>query len=82
MDKVSRARCKFTVTLAEPMGTGAPGNEIVKMSTQYDPELSKEDAAFNTATPWGNMEFSINNPNLAGFFQQGKAYYIDITPAE
>lgn len=69
---MNKARCKFTVTSVD--------NGTVNMNTQYDEALSKEDHAFSTFTPWGNMQFGLNNPNLDGFFKPGQAYYIDITP--
>jgi hypothetical protein len=66
------ARCKFTVTSID--------NGTINMTTQYDGELAKEDNSFSKTTPWGNMSFGLNNPNLDGFFKPGQAYYIDITP--
>ena len=79
----SRARCKFTVNTAE--GTpGTPGQydeQKVVMYTQYD-ENDPEDTKFSAATPWGTLEFGISNPNLAGFFEPGKTYYVDITPVD
>jgi len=77
------ARCKFTVQTVEPAYPDAPEHSrTVKMQTQYDADLSKEDAAFSTATPSGSMEFQLENPSLTGFFEPGKAYFVDITPAE
>lgn len=80
---IQTARCKFTVTSAAPSYPDAPaGQQDVMLETRYDPELSKEDNAFSNATPSGQMRFVVSNPNLAGFFEAGKAYYIDITPVE
>lgn len=74
-----KARCKFTVQSVE----GDPAtNATVKMETEYDEELSNEDAAFSQATPWGDMTFAVSNPNLADFFEEGKSYYVDISPVE
>lgn len=73
------ARCKFTVIEI----TGDPSVDgTVKMVTQYDEEISKEDRAFSIYTPWGEMEFSVQNPALADFFKEGQAYYVDIKPVE
>ncbi len=71
---MNKARCKFTATAVQD-GT-------VELTTQYDSALSNEDAAFSKATPWGSMKFGLDNPALDGFFVPGKAYYVDITPAE
>lgn len=81
------ARCKFTVTKVEPTYPGAAagaaaGEAKVQLNAVYDPELVREDEAFSTATPWGFMEFQVSNPNLADFFKEGQAYYVDITPVE
>lgn len=79
---MQRARCKFTVTAVTPSYDGAPPtSQRVRMSTQYDQELAQEDEAFAKSTPSGDMTFQVDNPALAGFFEPGKAYYIDITPA-
>ena len=73
------ARCKFTVI---GVTHRAHGFKEVEMHTQYDEPLSKEDEAFSKATPSGDLSFHLDNPALADFFEPGKAYYIDITPAE
>lgn len=74
-----KARCKFTVETVEGE---AGAQKTVKMRTQYDEPLTKEDEAFSKYTPWGEMSFGVDNPALEGFFQPGKDYYIDITPVE
>lgn len=74
-----RARCKFTVT---ELDEDQDGHGTVKLETEYDAELSVEDEAFSQVTPWGSMEFGIDNPNLAGFFEVGRAFYVDLIPVE
>ena len=78
---VKSARCKFTVQKVE--GDPASGNgAVIEMTTQYDEALTKEDRAFSVYTPWGEMKFNVANPALTKFFEEGKSYYVDITPVE
>lgn len=72
-----KARCKFKVSSVEPLGDG----EKIKMHTQYD-EDDPEDTKFSSATPWGNIEFGLSNPNLVGTFKVGEVYYLDLVPVE
>ena len=79
MAGVSKARCKFRCDSVEPLGGDC---QRVKLWAQYDEPLSREDEAFNVATPSGNLDFTINNPRLVGFFQPGRQYYVDVMPAD
>ena len=72
-----KARCKFRVSKVDPIWDG----EMITLHTQYDPE-DPEDTKFSAATPSGNMEFHLSNPNLVGTFQVGQVYYVDLTPIE
>jgi hypothetical protein len=74
---VKTARCMFTVVQGSTDGEG-----MIKLEAQYDEAMTKEPNSFSKYTPWGNMAFGLNQPNLAGFFEPGKKYYIDITPVE
>lgn len=56
------------------------GNQVY-FETQYDPTVP-EDQRFTVATPWGNMMQAIDNPAAIAQLEVGKAYYIDISPAE
>lgn len=75
--------CKFRCASVERAFDNAPpGTDKVTLRTTYDEPLTKQDEAFSRYTPWGDMEFGIDNPNLAGFFVQGKDYLITIEPVE
>ncbi len=67
-----RAICKFYCTgveeLEELAGVDA---RTVRLTTHYDPN-SAEDTSFSQFTPWGNMEFGVDNPALNGFFKPGE----------
>jgi hypothetical protein len=43
---------------------------------------SEENKSFSRWTPSGKLDMQITNPGAQGFFQPGKEYYLDITPAE
>lgn len=74
---VDKAICLFRCESAPEHGT-----DTVKMEAQYDEPLTKEGEAFSQATPWGVLEFAVDNPHLAGFFQPGQDYYIEIRPVK
>lgn len=50
----------------------------------YEPDAAKdtENARFTTATPWGEIKMSINNPEALKQFEIGKEYYVDFNPVE
>jgi hypothetical protein len=76
------ARCKFTVTSFIPNEHAShEGAGTVTMEAVYDEPLTEDDAGFSKYTPWGSMEFGVENPALDGFFKVGESYYIDISPA-
>jgi hypothetical protein len=59
------------------------GNQrIITMSASYDEPLSKEDRAFSKATPWGDLNINVTNPNVFDVFTIGAYVYIDVTPVE
>lgn len=57
------------------------GAGIVKFETCYDPQICEEDAGFQTATPWGQVEFQIDNPKAVAQLAIGKHYYFDVSEA-
>lgn len=68
-------RSKFYTTHVEKFNTG----EFVNLSAVVSG--SEENKSFSEATPSGNLAMSITNPDALGFFEEGKEYYLDITPA-
>lgn len=76
---VDKARCKFRCTTVDPQGGDT---QKVVLEAQYDQAMTQEDESFSKYTPSGRMEFHVQNPNLNGFFEPGKAYYIDVSPVE
>ncbi len=55
----------------------------VHFNAVYSSDPNSENKAFSDATPSGSLVISIANDKPAlGLFEQGKAYYLDFTPAE
>ena len=78
---MSIARCKFRVSEVTQPDRRDASWEKVKLQAQYD-ENDPEDTRFAKATPSGQMEFVLSNPNLLGKLKQGQVYYVDLTPVE
>lgn len=62
-----------------------PTVRLTAVSGDYDSETGKyvpnENTSFWDATPSGNVELSISNPDAAEFFELGESYYIDFEKA-
>lgn len=76
-----KTRCKFLCTSVKENTNAADPYQTVTMRAEYD-ENDPEDTRFSKATPWGNIEFDLSNPAVLGMFEEGKSYFIDITPAD
>lgn len=57
------------------------GDKTVKFSAQYDDRIP-EHRRFHKATPCGELSMTVNNPIALEQFENGKYYYLDITPCE
>lgn len=92
-----KVRAKFTVTKSAVMGYSAGDKGIVQMCYRDGQptdvparEITMtavcgtdgENASFAEATPSGQIQFTLNNPDLKDAFQPGQTYYLDFTPAE
>jgi len=75
--KTQTAVCKFACTGITDHGHST---RTVKLETRYDDTLP-DDQRFSRATPYGAMEFGLQNPALEGFFAPGATYYIEIRKA-
>jgi len=83
-------RCKFVCQEVATLNCAIHENgqptgfniQRVTLEAQYDDGLSKENKSFASATPNGNITFTVTNPRVHGMFEPGKAYYLDITPVE
>lgn len=75
MDKM--VRCKFECTTKSEE---LDGSASVTFNAVCDG--SEENKTFFKYTPGGYLSFSTINPVAAKQIEQGKEYYIDISPAE
>lgn len=90
-----RARFTVNKVVQHKDGNGNVCQEDVHMNAvcgakdatfKYEYEYSDEERAerdvqsFADATPWGDLQFCINNPHVFGFYEEGKDYYIDMVP--
>jgi len=56
------------------------GGEEVEFTAVYGG--SPEDNTYAKATPSGSLKLFVDNDAAKGAFEPGKAYYVDITPAD
>ena len=73
-------RAKFTVQKKAQMAWGKPGAAEITLSPTYDTSIP-EDKLFSEASPSGELHMYVDNPAAVQFFELGKAYYLDFTPA-
>lgn len=71
-------RCKVMCT---KLDVNEHGSGTVGFETRYDSKICEEDAGFQRATPWGQVEFQIDNPKALSQLEVGKHYYFDVTPS-
>jgi hypothetical protein len=70
-----KLRAKFSCNAIE--------NDMVKLSAVYgnDDKDNEENNQFSEATPYGELEMMISNPDAKDFFEVGKNYYLDFQEA-
>lgn len=84
---VQNVRAKFFVSEVKHLYTQGDGDNVaatVKLQPcfgSYPGGDSEENKSFSKWTPQGSIEMTITNPAAVEFFEIGKAYYIDFTPA-
>ena len=83
-------RAKFTVT-EKRVWRDAPWPDdrdggVVRLAAVYetregiDGNAAIENHIFGKATPWGNVEMGIANPDAFDRLEKGRAYYVDFIP--
>jgi len=72
-------RCKMKL---EGVYANTWGGAKAIFRCEYDPNLRPEDKSFQKATPNGQAEFTVDNPDAAAQLIIGKHYYVDFTPVE
>jgi len=78
---MTKIRCKFVCTDKAALEGSLDGTHKVKFEARYHPE-TPEDQRFTKATPWGSLDVSISNPTALAALEVGKAYYLDLSPAD
>lgn len=73
-------RAKFVLTNVAPRSTPDSGSDLT-FNAQYD-ETIEEDRRYSRYTPSGSLSMHVDNPAALAQFEQGKAYYLDFTPAD
>jgi len=72
----AKFRCNTAVPLGDATDTRAPRS--FKFNAVTD-DGTPENERYHTATPWGSLELSVDNPAVS--VEPGRAYYLDFTPA-
>lgn len=72
-----RVRAKFTCNWKQTRADGV--GEQISFCPVYSG--SEENKRFFQSTPGGEVRLFTTNPSAAAFFEQGKEYYLDFTPA-
>jgi hypothetical protein len=73
-------RGKFVVQKVAKLNWSDTAVEIT-LGAQYDTSIP-EDQKFSKATPSGSLTMLVDNPSASAALELGKAYYIDISPAQ
>lgn len=78
-------RAKFQVLRVEPylLKDGTQTSEHVVLSPVYkDKDPEGENTKFWNATPAGQIDMYISNPEAFGKLTKGNAFYVDFSPAD
>ena len=75
-----KVRAKFRCEGVENFGSDY--NEVELTAVTGNAEENPENVQFNKYTPSGTLKMGIDNENLVNYFEPGKEYYLDFTPAE
>ena len=69
--------CKFVVESVTDFGNN---HKQYKLRASYDSELCKDEKAFSTQTPSGELSITINNPAVHELLKPGMKVMLEITP--
>ncbi len=72
---MEKVRGKFTCTKATKTNYGTEVSFWALYSN------TPEDNSYASATPFGTVTMTVNNPEAEEFFLPGQAYYLDFTKA-
>ena len=77
-------RAKFVVLEVKEFtaADGSKDSETINAIAVYSTDPASENAQWSKWTPAGQLQMTINNPAAFGALEQGKEYFVDLTPAE
>lgn len=75
-------RAKMKAYAVTPMHDGNPqeASAEIRLMAVYD-DGNPENKSWSKYTPSGEVRLFITNPPAIEFFEPGKSYYVDFTPA-
>ena len=71
-------RAKFRCNHVAPY---ADGSATIYMNAVYSDDPNSENRRFSDATPNGSFQMTIKATGPISFFEAGKVYYLDFSPA-
>lgn len=74
-----KVRAKLTVESVSPIDEHNPQQQIV-LRALYNCNDTPEDNSFSKWTPSADARLNVTNPEIFGFFEPGKSYYVDFSP--
>lgn len=77
---ISQVKAKFRVNDIKNYA-GSDGSPQVSVSLNPVYGDSEENKTWSKYTPSGSLNMSITNPNVVGFFELNKEYFLNIEPA-
>lgn len=77
---MSNVRAKFVCERCEKT-TDASNNIVVQVGMRPVYNDSEENKRWSKWTPSGQVQLTITNPDAEHWFERGKEYYVDFTPA-
>lgn len=69
-------RAKVSCSSVQKQGS----SEVVNFHAVYSSDPKSDNAQWAQATPCLSLSMTIDNPAAQGKFEQGKEYFIDLTP--
>ena len=77
--------CKMKCHAAPVEGEITSATQTIRLGAVYEPDEGKrvkpENAIFGNATPWGELQMGVANPDAKKLFVPGKSYYLTFTEA-
>lgn len=77
-----KVRAKFVCERLEHLPTGQVDETNIAVAFRAVYANGEANREWSKWTPAGQLTMSITNPDAANWFELGKEYFLDITPAE